>query len=136
MEQHDLKPEFINKPINIVFVDDVKGVLIGARLSFSYTKCKLAFFTSTKKALAYILRNSQKVDLIISDIRQHKMSGLELVLKIKNNLKLKHIKIILQTAEPYDCAQPSFLAADGYIQKPYLREKLFMKIEEVLNNGA
>ena len=54
-------------------------------------------------------------DLIISDIMMPKVDGLELCKRIKSNIQVSHIPVILLTARSTDES-----GADEYISKPFI----------------
>jgi len=73
-------------------------------------------------------------DLIISDIMMPKVDGLEMCVRIKNNIQTSHIPIILLTARISDEARiESYKAgADSYISKPFNYDILLTRINMLL----
>lgn len=82
-------------------------------------------------------------DLIISDIMMPEMDGLTLCKKIKQNVTINHIPIILLTAKSReeDNLEGLNMGADAYIVKPFSIEILrktainLIKSREVLRNS-
>lgn len=97
--------------------------------------------TNGKEALAIILK--KEPDLIISDIMMPEMDGLTLCKKIKQNVTINHIPIILLTAKSReeDNLEGLNMGADAYIVKPFSIEILrktvinLIKSREVLRNS-
>jgi signal transduction histidine kinase/ligand-binding sensor domain-containing protein/DNA-binding response OmpR family regulator len=87
-----------------------------------------------KEALQIV--DSQLPDLIISDIMMPEMGGIELVKKLKSNIRTSHIPIILLTArdavihkkEGFD------IGVDAYITKPFNEVLLKSRINNILRN--
>ena len=73
-------------------------------------------------------------DLIISDMMMPKVDGLEMCVRIKNNIQTSHIPIILLTARISDEARiESYKAgADSYISKPFNYDILLTRINMLL----
>lgn len=74
-------------------------------------------------------------DIIISDVVMPEMSGTELCLKLKNNIKTSHIPIILltsQTASEYIIAGLK-TGADDYICKPFSIKQLIVRCNNLIN---
>ncbi|OHX64350.1 hypothetical protein NH26_22420 [Flammeovirga pacifica] len=82
------------------------------------------------------LLESKNVDIIISDIMMPKMDGFELCKKVKTNVKISHIPLILLTAknEQEDKIKGINLGADAYIQKPFDLELLHVTIKQLLKS--
>ncbi|PHR99416.1 MAG: hybrid sensor histidine kinase/response regulator [Leeuwenhoekiella sp.] len=75
--------------------------------------------TNGKEALSYILKENP--DLVISDIMMPEMDGLELCKRIKKNININHIPVILLTAKSTQerNLESLNLGADAYIPKPF-----------------
>ncbi len=72
-------------------------------------------------------------DIIISDVMMPNVSGYELIKKLKNDIRTSHIPIILLTAKTDAASQLKGiqLEADDYITKPFSKEHLLAKIENL-----
>lgn len=77
-----------------------------------------------------------KPDLIISDIMMPEMSGTEMCLKIKNNIDLCHIPIILLTAlnSVEQNIEGLNRGADDYISKPFNPRILLARANNLVRN--
>lgn len=89
--------------------------------------------TNGQEALDIIHNND--VNLIISDIMMPQMDGLELCTRIKNDIDLSHIPIILLTAKntEFDILTGLKNGADEYIIKPFNLEILKYRINKLLD---
>jgi ligand-binding sensor domain-containing protein/signal transduction histidine kinase/DNA-binding NarL/FixJ family response regulator len=87
-----------------------------------------------KSALEYILK--EEPDLVISDILMPKMDGITLCRKIKSNVNINHIPIVLLTAKSgeEDRAEGLDTGADAYIVKPFNPEILKKTIANIIAN--
>lgn len=86
-----------------------------------------------KEALELIFKKAP--DLVISDIMMPEMDGLTLCRKIKQNVNLNHIPVILLTAKTReeDNLEGLNTGADAYIMKPFNIEILQKTIENLIN---
>jgi ligand-binding sensor domain-containing protein/signal transduction histidine kinase/DNA-binding response OmpR family regulator len=73
-------------------------------------------------------------DLIISDIMMPQMDGITLTKKIKNNINISHIPVILLTAKttPESRIEGLETGADAYISKPFNTEELKSTISNLI----
>lgn len=82
------------------------------------------------------LLNKRPIQLVISDIMMPIMDGIELCSKIKADLNLSHIPVILLTAK--NALQSKIegleVGADAYIEKPFSLEHLQAQISNLLAN--
>ncbi|WP_321331603.1 two-component regulator propeller domain-containing protein [uncultured Bacteroides sp.] len=86
------------------------------------------------EALEYILK--EKPDMIISDVMMPEMDGIALCRKVKQNINVNHIPIILLTAKSKteDRLEGLEIGADAYIVKPFNTELLRITISNLINN--
>lgn len=86
-----------------------------------------------KEALEMIFKKTP--DLVISDIMMPEMDGLTLCKKIKQNVNLNHIPVILLTAKTReeDNLEGLNTGADAYIMKPFNIEILQKTVENLIN---
>ena len=89
-----------------------------------------------KQALEKLRQNPDKYDLVITDWNMPNMTGIELVQAIRSDEKLKHLPVLMVTAE---AKKENVLMAikagvNNYIVKPFTAETLKDKIEQIFNS--
>lgn len=79
----------------------------------------------------------EKPDLVILDIMLPGQNGFDVCRKIKNNVELKNIPVIILSAkgEELDVVLGLELGADDYISKPFSPKVLFSRIKAVLRRS-
>ncbi len=119
--------------IRILIVDDEDDIreYIKSELSDMY---KISECVNGKDALDFILKN--KPDLVISDVMMPEMDGVSLCKRMKSNINVKHIPIILLTAKTTDDdkAVGYEMGADAYIPKPFNVELLKKRVANLIAN--
>ncbi len=116
---------------NILIVDDNATVLklLTAILCKSGLKCIEA--TSGKMALE-IIKNNQKIDLILMDIQMPDMDGITAM----NLIREIHpsIKIIAQTANAFEEDKNKYIhiGFNGYISKPFKRNEIIKTVTSII----
>jgi len=117
----------------ILIVDDEREVnnYIKSELEPLY---KVNQANNGKEALEFIL--AKKPDLIISDVMMPEMDGIALCRKIKSNVNINYIPVILLTAKSgdRDWAIGLDIDADAYIVKPFNPEILKKTVSNLLSN--
>lgn len=90
--------------------------------------------TNGREGLETILK--EKPDLVISDVMMPEMDGITLCRKIKQNINVNHIPIILLTAKSKaeDQIEGLEIGADAYIVKPFNTELLRTSISNLIAN--
>ena len=79
------------------------------------------------------LRNSN-FDFVVTDINMPNMNGFQLLIEIKKDEKLKHIPVLMVTAEARkeDIVMAAQQGAAGYIVKPFTKATLEDKVSLIL----
>ncbi len=87
-----------------------------------------------KEALGIILR--EKIDLLISDVMMPEMNGITLCKKVKQNINISHIPVIMLTAKSRteDRIEGLEVGADAYLAKPFNTEILRTTVFNLINN--
>ena len=80
-----------------------------------------------------VLRNS-RIDFVVSDINMPNMNGFQLLAEIKKDEKLKHLPVLMVTAEARkeDIVLAAQQGAAGYIVKPFTKATLEDKVNHIL----
>jgi signal transduction histidine kinase/AraC-like DNA-binding protein len=87
-----------------------------------------------KEALNFILKD--KPDLIISDVMMPEMDGITLTKKLKSNINVNQIPVVLLTAKSAneDKAEGFDTGADAYVSKPFNIDLLKKIISNIFEN--
>lgn len=122
------------RKVNILVVEDEDDLrhLIADSLSDDF---KITTASSAEEAL-HILE-TLNFQIIITDVMMGEINGFELCQKIKNNIELSHIKVILLTAlSERDFKTAGYKSgADAYISKPFSFEYLRIRIQNLLRDA-
>lgn len=83
------------------------------------------------------LRGGQ-FDFVVSDINMPNMNGFELLKAIKADDELKHLPVLMVTAEARkeDIVQAAQNGAAGYIVKPFTKATLEEKVDKIMQRRA
>jgi len=90
--------------------------------------------TNGKEALAMILKRIP--DLVISDVMMPEMDGMTLCRKIKQNVNINHVPVILLTAKAHeeDNLEGLSIGADAYMTKPFSIDILKKTAENIIKS--
>ncbi|NML14892.1 response regulator [Azohydromonas caseinilytica] len=85
-------------------------------------------------AIALSMLKNQKFDFVVSDINMPNMNGFELLAAIKAEPSLKHLPVLMVTAEARkeDIVRAAQSGAAGYIVKPFTKATLEEKVQKIL----
>jgi DNA-binding response OmpR family regulator len=86
-----------------------------------------------QEALAMIEKNDYR--LLILDYMMPKMTGLEVIPKVRSLPDRKHAKILMLSAKTQQSEQDRVMAAgaDDFMPKPFSPMELVRRVEELLN---
>jgi two-component system, chemotaxis family, chemotaxis protein CheY len=89
-------------------------------------------------AVALGMLKAQKYDFVVSDINMPNMNGFELLKAIKADDSLKHLPVLMVTAEARkeDIVLAAQSGAAGYIVKPFTKATLEEKLAKILQKLA
>ena len=85
-------------------------------------------------AVALGMLKNGKYDFVVSDINMPTLNGFELLQAIKADEQLKHLPVLMVTAEARreDIALAAQSGAAGYIVKPFTKAALEEKLQRIL----
>jgi DNA-binding response OmpR family regulator len=94
---------------------------------------ELLFAENGEQALDLIQK--EEPNLVFLDVMMPKMNGMEVCQKVKKELNLSHVYIILLTAKGQEVDRQKGLemGADRYMTKPFDPDEMLSVAEEVLN---
>lgn len=89
-------------------------------------------------AVALSMLKQTKYDFVVSDINMPNMNGFELLKAIKAEDSLKHLPVLMVTAEARkeDIVLAAQTGAAGYIVKPFTKATLEEKLQKILQKLA
>jgi len=85
-------------------------------------------------AVALNMLKNAKFDFVVSDINMPNMNGFELLAAIKKDEGLKHLPVLMVTAEARkeDIVRAAQDGAAGYIVKPFTKATLEEKVQKIM----
>ena len=89
-------------------------------------------------AIALAMMKAGKYDFVVSDINMPNMNGFQLLQAVKAEESLKHIPVLMVTAEARkeDIVLAAQSGAAGYIVKPFTKATLEEKVQKILQKMA
>ena len=88
--------------------------------------------------MALNLLKQTRYDFVVSDINMPNMNGFDLLKAIKADDSLKHLPVLMVTAEARkeDIVLAAQMGASGYIVKPFAKATLEDKLHKILQKLA
>ena len=123
--------------LKFLIVDDFSTMRRIVRGLLKEMGCHNAEEAEDGVAALQMLRNS-KFDFVVSDINMPNMNGFDLLKAIKADPSLKHLPVLMVTAEARkeDIVQAAQAGAAGYIVKPFTKATLEEKVQKTLQKLA
>jgi two-component system chemotaxis response regulator CheY len=89
-------------------------------------------------AVALNMMRNARFDFVVSDINMPNMNGFDLLKAIKADETLKHLPVLMVTAEARkeDIVRAAQGGAAGYIVKPFTKATLEEKVEKIVQKMA
>ena len=117
---------------HILIVEDNKDVraYIASLINNEY-----AILEAENGKMALAMAKKKNPDLIITDVMMPEMDGMEFCRRLKEDIEVSHIPVIMLTARADldDKLDGLELGADDYIAKPFEARELRLRIRNVLN---
>jgi DNA-binding response OmpR family regulator len=91
--------------------------------------------TASDGAAALDILQHEQIDLIVSDVMMPGIDGFELCRRVKTDINLSHIPVILLTARTTDVSRIEGLqlGADDYLTKPFNIEVLRLRVKKFID---
>jgi two-component system, chemotaxis family, chemotaxis protein CheY len=126
-----------NPDMKFLIVDDfstMRRIVRGLLKELGYNNAEEA----EDGVAALNLLKSAKFDFVVSDINMPNMNGFELLAAIKAEASLKHIPVLMVTAEARkeDIVRAAQDGAAGYIVKPFTKATLEEKVQKIMQKLA
>ncbi len=119
--------------VNILLVEDNLDVRTYVR---SCLEDKYGLWEARNGQEGIEMAIEQVPDLVVSDVMMPEKDGFELCETLKSDIRTSHIPIVLLTARADQESRISGLryGADAYLAKPFNREELEVRLEQLLEN--
>jgi CheY-like chemotaxis protein len=134
------------QPLNILLAEDdlEDQFFFGNVLSELPISTKLTTFNDGEQLMRYLIRNSSNInstDILFLDLSMPHKTGYECLIEIKENVKLKELKVVMFTCSFARSIEFEMnlintltrMGAAGFIRKPDSFEELKNLIETTLN---
>jgi DNA-binding NtrC family response regulator len=118
----------------ILVVDDSPPTLEVIQRNLEAAGYEVFTVPSVEEAIAFLEQNS--VDLVITDIKMPKISGLELLKYVKENVKGTEIMIITGYPSIKGAVEAVKNGAENYLVKPFTDEELLSAVSKMLEKLA
>jgi len=112
----------------IVLIDDEQGVLRALTLVLEGFGCIVAPYTNSEDAVSKILKTEGLTDLVVSDFRMPKMSGLDVVSALRACGSLVPFILMSGHATTEDIEDAKNAGATAFIAKPFSPIQLIEQI--------
>lgn len=138
-----MNSQTVERPIEILIVDDNPGDvrLTAEALKDSKVQNRLHTAQDGMEAIAFLRRKGEYADaplpdLILLDLNMPRMNGSQLLAKVKEDSKLKHIPVVILTGsrEIDDIIKANNLRADRYVTKPIDLEEFIMAVKSIVDS--
>lgn len=118
----------------ILIVDDEPNIVMS--LEYTFKKNNFEVFIARDGQEALDILGDAQPNIIILDIMMPNVDGYNTLEQIKQDERLKDIKVIFLTAKnkERDVEKGLSLGADLYVTKPFSVKKLVEQVNELLNN--
>jgi two-component system, chemotaxis family, chemotaxis protein CheY len=125
------------KELKYLVVDDFSTMRRIIRGLLNEMDCRNSAEAEDGVAALAVLR-AQKFDVVISDINMPNMNGFDLLKSIKADDALKHLPVLMVTAEARkeDIVLAAQSGAAGYIVKPFTKATLEEKLQKIVQKLA
>jgi signal transduction histidine kinase/DNA-binding response OmpR family regulator len=128
----DEKENLLHLPVVLV-VEDNKDLcnLLKMQLEDKY---RILMAYNGREGLKKILHHHP--DLVVTDIMMPEMNGMDMLQEIRKDIQISHIPVIILTAKQNEEAkiQAINMGANAYITKPFNKEYLIARIEQLLSD--
>jgi two-component system, chemotaxis family, chemotaxis protein CheY len=123
--------------MKFLVVDDfstMRRIVRGLLKEIGYNNCEEA----EDGVEALNMLKAGKYDFVVSDINMPNMTGFQLLTAIKADPSLKHLPVLMVTAEARkeDIVQAAQSGAAGYIVKPFTKATLEEKVQKIMQKLA
>ena len=124
------EPNMPDQKDSILVVDDAPDTL--EILSRNLADNGYLVFTSSNVPDAVRLLDSEKIDLVITDLKMPKVSGMDLVRHVRDNFSDTEVMMITGYATVEGAVEAVKTGAEEYLTKPFTDDELLSAVQRVL----
>jgi two-component system chemotaxis response regulator CheY len=97
-----------------------------------------AFLDASDGKQALAIMETNRVDLVLTDINMPNMNGLDLIARIKENHTLASVPVVVVSTEGSEkkMVEAMSLGAVGYVKKPFVPEEIKQTLNAILEVGS
>lgn len=131
VSEEDLEKE--EPQYSILIVEDNEELLELLKDTFAQ---KYKVYTATNGKMGLEKTIELQPNIVLSDVMMPEMSGKEMCYKIKNNINLAHIPVVLLTAQDSvdQTIEGYMFGADDYVTKPFNMDILVTRCNSIVKN--
>jgi len=122
----------------ILVVDDFTSIREFVRETLEKKGYETLGASNGNEAFQTLVKQEQKVDLVLSDYNMPDCTGFELLKKIKTEPKVSSVPVVFLTTEsnPDKMKAAREAGLSAWIKKPYKIDSFFAQLENAMINGA
>jgi DNA-binding response OmpR family regulator len=119
----------------VLLVDDAEDLLPAFELAFERSPGFAVQHAGTAEHALNVLSGDQRVAALITDVNLPSMNGLQLVSRVRDDVRYRELPIIVLSADtdPRTPARALDAGADAFFPKPYSPAAVRRKIEELIH---
>lgn len=119
--------------VKILIVEDEPQMRLGLKDNFEFEGYQVDFAEDGEQGLAAVQKNSY--DLIILDVMLPKISGFDLLKKMRNQGNNTPVIMLTAKGEEIDRVLGLELGADDYVTKPFSLRELLARVKAILRRN-
>lgn len=83
------------------------------------------------------LYGTDNISMVITDLNMPRLNGVDLTIRLRQDLAYKSMPVIMMSAESYEEAKKSgeMAGADGLISKPFMSEELIDAVKKYISQN-
>lgn len=125
----------MNPPLNILLAEDERSVASSISFALKCDGHKVEVANDSEHALARLMTESSAFDLLITDNNMPRMTGIELVRRLRGTSSNVKILVVSAHLSPENRAAYDALGVDGMVPKPFDVLQLRALIRQVAKGG-
>lgn len=120
----------VNKKSILIIDDDDMMIALLSKI-LGEAGYKIESFQDGKPGYSFLSQHSTTIDLIVADVMMPEMEGIQLLGLLQDNYP--HIPVLMMSANSYYLEMSFDFGAFDTISKPFDRDNLLNKVNELIN---